>query len=166
MATILALPVLVVLLILQTTIVSRLPLLLGTADLVLLALVAWALQERVKNAWIWAIFGGLIVSYISAVPFFVPLISYVLVTALARVLQKHVWQTPVLAMFVTTLLGTILSQGLSILALKIMQTPIDLFQAINQVLLPSLLLNLVLALPIRALMVDLAQWAYPVEIQS
>jgi cell shape-determining protein MreD len=166
LATILAFPVLVILIILQTTIVSRLPLLLGTADLVLLALAAWALQERVKNAWIWAMIGGLIVSFISAVPFLVPLISYVSVTAIARVLQKHVWQTPLLAMFVTTILGTMIDQGLTILSLKVLQTPIDIWQAINQVLLPSLLLNLVLALPIRALMVELAQWAYPVEIQT
>ncbi len=90
MATILALPILVMFVILQTVAVSRLPLLLGSADLVLLALTAWALQERVKNSWIWTIIGGLLVSLISAVPFFAPLIGYLVVTGLARILQRRV----------------------------------------------------------------------------
>ena len=166
MATILAIPVLVVFIILQTTVVSRLPLMLGSADIVMLALVAWALQERVKNAWIWTAIGGLAVSYISAVPFYIPLISYLMITAIARVLTRHVWQTPLLAMFVTTALGTVINQGLTVMALKVTETPINTMSAINLVLLPSLLLNLVLALPIRALMVDLAHWAYPVEIKT
>lgn len=165
MATILALPVLVVLVILQTVVVSRLPLLLGSADLVLLALTAWALQERVKNSWIWTIIGGLLVSLISAVPFYAPLIGYLAVTGLARILQRRVWQTPVLAMFVATFLGTLITQGLSILFLKVNGVPIDLQDALRLVTLPSLLLNLILAFPVRAIMVDLAEWVYPVEIQ-
>ena len=165
MATILALPILVVLVILQTVVVSRLPLLLGSADLVLLALTAWVLQERVKNSWIWTIIGGLLVSLISAVPFFAPLIGYLVVTGLARILQRRVWQTPVLAMFVATFLGTLITQGLSIVFLKVNGVPIDLQDALRLVTLPSLLLNLILAFPVRAIMVDLAEWVYPVEIQ-
>ena len=165
MATILALPILVVLIILQTVVVSRLPLLLGSADLVLLALTAWALQERVKNPWIWTIMGGLLVSLISAVPFFAPLIGYLVVTGLARMIQRRVWQTPVLAMFLATFLGTLITQGLSLLFLKVNGVPIDLQEALRLVTLPSLLLNLTLAFPVRAIMVDLAEWVYPVEIQ-
>ncbi len=166
MATLVAIPVLVALVILQTTIASRLPLLFGTADLVMVALVAWALQERVKNAWIWTVVGGFMVSYISALPMYVPLIGYLIITAIARVLQRRVWQTPVLVMFLTTLIGTIITQGLSILVLKANEIPIDLGEALRMVMLPSILLNLVLAIPIRAIMVDLAEWAYPVEIQT
>jgi hypothetical protein len=164
-ATILALPVLVVLVILQTVVVSRLPLLLGSADLVLLALTAWALQERVRNAWIWTIIGGGLVSLISAVPFYAPLIGYLAVTGLARVLQRRVWQTPVLAMFVATFLGTLITQGISIIFLRVTGVPIGLQDALRLVTLPSLLLNLVMAFPVRAIMVDLAEWVYPSEIQ-
>ena len=166
MATVLAIPVLLLLTILQTTIASRLPLLLGTADLVLVALVAWALQERVKNAWVWTLIGGVMISFLSALPMYTPLIGYLIITGIARLLQRRVWQTPLLVMFLTTLLGTVITQGLSILVLMASQTPINVFQALQLVMLPSILLNLVLAIPIRAIMVDLAQWAYPVEIQT
>lgn len=164
MATILALPILVVLAVLQTVVVSRLPLLLGNADLILLALTAWALQERVKDAWIWTIIGGILVSFISAAPFYALFIGYLAITGIARILQRRVWQTPVLAMFVATFLGTLITQGLTIIFLKIKGVPIDLQDALRLVTLPSLLLNLVLAFPIRAIMVDLAEWVYPVEV--
>jgi len=164
-AIILAFPVLIALIILQTVVVSRLPLLLGNADLILLALTAWALQERVKDAWIWTIIGGILVSLISAVPFYGLLIGYLAITGIARILQRRVWQTPVLAMFVATFLGTLITQGLSFIFLIIKGVPIDLQEALRLVTLPSLLLNLVLAFPIRAIMVDLAAWLYPVEIE-
>jgi hypothetical protein len=164
-AIFLAFPVLVVLVIFQTVVVSRLPLLLGTADLILLALTSWALQERVKDAWIWTIIGGILVSFISAVPFYALFIGYLAITGVARILQRRVWQTPVLAMFVATFLGTLITQGLTFIFLRIKGVPIDLQDALRLVALPSLMLNLVLAFPIRAIMVDLAEWVYPVEIE-
>ena len=165
MAIILAFPVLIGLVVVQTVIVSRLPLLLGTADLIMLALIGWALQERVKSAWIWTIIGGAMVSFLSAVPFFALLVSYLIITSLSRLLQKRIWQTPILAMFVATFLGTIITQGLTILALEVKGVPINIQEALRLVVLPSLLLNLILALPLRAIMVNLAEWVYPVEIQ-
>ena len=61
MVTLLAIPIFVFLGIFQTSVVSRLPLLHGTADLVLLVVIAWSLQERVRTAWQWALMAGLVV---------------------------------------------------------------------------------------------------------
>ena len=151
---------------LQTIIVSRLPILLGTADLVLIALVAWALQERVKNAWAWTIIGGLLVSYVSALPYLTPLIGYLIITWIALTLRKRIWQTPILAMLVVTFLGTLITQGLAIVALQVNGITFSLRDALELVVLPSVLLNLLLAMPIHTIMVDLAHWAFPLEIQS
>lgn len=148
---------------LQLAVVSRLPLIHGTADLILLALAAWASQERVKSAWQWTVLAGVGVSLVSGLPYFVPLFGYLLVTAIARLLQRRVWQTPILAMFVTTILGTILYQILSILALVASGTPIPFQQALTQVTLPSSLLNLILALPVYTVISDIARWVYPGE---
>ena len=46
----LSLPVLGVLAMLQVAVISRAPLLQGSADLVLIALIAWTLHERVRSA--------------------------------------------------------------------------------------------------------------------
>lgn len=161
MAILAALPVLGLLLMLQLAVVSRLPLINGTADLILIALAAWASQERVKSAWQWTVLAGAAVTFISGLPYFVPLIGYLLVTLIARLLQRRVWQTPILAMFVTTILGTILFHLLSIFALQASGTPIPFQQALSQVTLPSALLNLILALPVYTVITDIAHWIYP-----
>lgn len=165
MANLLSIPVLLVVVILQTTIAGRLPLLYGTADLMLLTLTAWALQERVTNAWLWTILGGLMVSFISAMPFITPLVGYLMVTGVARLLQKRVWQTPILAMFVATFIGTLITNGFTILVLQVAGRSIDWRQGLNLITLPSVLLNMLLVLPVHAIVVDLARWVYPVDLK-
>lgn len=165
MAILAALPVLGILLMLQLAVIGRLPLINGAADLILLALAAWALQDRVKSAWIWAILAGAAVTYISGLPYFVPLIGYLLVTAIARLLQRRVWQTPILAMFLTTILGTILYQSISIIALQTSGVPIPFQEGLTHVTLPSTLLNIILALPMYIVISDIAHWIHPGETE-
>jgi rod shape-determining protein MreD len=163
MAILAAVPILGILLMLQLAVISRLPLINGTADLLLLALVAWALQEKVKTAWIWAALAGGAVTIISGLPYFVPLIGYLLVTLIARLLQRRVWQTPILAMFLTTILGTILYQFISIVALQTSGVPIAFDISLTHVMLPSALLNVILALPMYIVISDIAHWIHPGE---
>ena len=136
----------------------------GTADLMLLALVAWALQKRTKTAWHWCIIGGLLVSYVSAVPLVAPLLGYIIAVGVALLLKQRVWQVPLLAMFVTTFFGTIIVQLVELAALRISGVVIPFFQSINLVTLPSVMLNLLLALPFYALLGDLSNWLYPEEL--
>ena len=78
MATFLAFPLFSILLIFQMVVVGQMPLLQGSADLVLLTIIAWALQKRVRTAWQWCIIGGLLVSFVSGMPFGVWLVGYLL----------------------------------------------------------------------------------------
>ncbi len=151
--------------ILQSVIISRLPLLSGTADLILLVVVAWSLQDRVKNAWLWGLIGGLLASYISAMPFFAPLAGYLLVVGMARFLKSRIWQTPILAMLVVTVAGTFLMHLLDVVALFINGQAIPFQDSLNYVTMPSVLLNLLLSLPVYVLFTDLAKWVYPVEVE-
>jgi len=165
MATFIALPILTGLMILQSGIVSRIPLLHGTPDLLLLAILAWALQKRVQTAWQWCIIGALLFSLVSALPLGTALLAYVLATGLALILRRQVWQVPLLAMFVAVLLGTFISHTVSVLSLRLVGDPIPFIQAFNLIVLPSALLNLVLAIPAYALIGDRANWLYPEEIE-
>ena len=163
MSRLVAVVVLILTLMIQTIIVSSLPLLAGTADLMLLVLISWALQDRVKTAWEWTIAGGLLVGFVSALPIYLPLIGYTLVTFLARWTQRRVWQTPVLAMLFVTVVGTFLMNVLTILALQFVGTPVSFSDGISLVTLPSTMLNLIFALPVYLLIKDLARWLYPAE---
>jgi len=163
--TLIAFPVLFFALMLQTVVAPTLPLLSGYADLVLVVLAAWGLQERVKNAWAWAVIGAVMVAYVSALPPYVPAAGYLLVMALAQFVRRRVWQSPVLAMFMVTFAGSLLWQGLALAALLVRGANLNLSDAVNFVILPATLINLILALPVHALIVDLAQWMYPEEVE-
>jgi rod shape-determining protein MreD len=166
LAYLLALPVLIVITILQTSIISRLPILQGTADLMMLTLIAWALQEKVKNAWVWTVIGGLFISLVSAMPLPVILTGYLIITGVARIFRRQVWQAPILALFLTILGGTILMNGLYILFLRFSGSPIPLLDSLTLVVLPGILLNILLAIPVQAIVSSLVDWIYPVEIES
>ncbi len=165
MATFIALPILGILLILQSAVVSRIPLLHGTADLLLLAIIAWSLQKRVETAWQWSIIGGLLVTIVSALPLGVALVGYPLAATFALILRQRVWQVPILAMFISTFVGTLLMHTITLVALRLTGTPLPLREALNLITLPSVLLNLLLAIPVYALIGDLANWLYPEELE-
>lgn len=165
MAIILGIPVLLVILMLQSSIVSTLPLLHGTADLMLLVLAAWSLQERVKVAFEWAGLGGLMVGLISKIGLFVPLAGYLVVASVGHLLRRQVWQTPVLAMFITTLVGSVVLQGLQMVYLQVQGVPLPLGDSINLIILPGTFLNLLLALPVYALVTDITQSVFPEEVE-
>ena len=165
-AALIAVPVIALAAILQSAIASRLPLLQGTTDLVLLIIIAWGLQERVRTAWIWALVGGISMMMMSAVPPLVPFSGYLAVTAFARLLQRQIWKTPVLAMFGLTIFGTLLMHLLTYIALTFSGTELPLLQSLELITLPSLLLNLLLAIPIYTLVKDLAAGLYPIKFET
>lgn len=161
MRNLIAAPVIVLAVILQSAVVSRITLLSGYADLALVMLAAWALQEEVESAWHWAVASGLLVGFVSGIPSVVPLVSYVAVVALANILQRRVWQAPLLAMFSVTFLGTIFSNLFSFLVLRFGGVPLVLGDTFGLLTLPSILLNMLFAIPVYAVMRDLARWTYP-----
>jgi rod shape-determining protein MreD len=161
--SLIAFPVLALVVVLQTAVVSRIELLSGSADLMLLVLSAWALQGQVPTSWEWGALGGLLIGFVSGLPDFVPLLGYLLVVGLARLVQSRVWQTPLLAMFTVTFAGTILVHFMTFIALRIAGDPLPVEDVFSLITLPSVLLNLLLAVPIYSLMRDFAIWVYPVE---
>lgn len=165
MVTLLAIPLFGLLAIFQSAVVSRLPLLHGTADLLLMVVIAWALQERVRTAWQWALIAGLIIGYISALSIVIPVIGYLVVTGLALLLRQRIWQVPILAMLAVTFVGTLFINVITALFLSIMGTPLPLLDTLNLIILPGVILNLLLAIPIYALVKDLSEWLYPEEIK-
>lgn len=161
MRNLIALPVIVLAVILQTAIVSRVYLLSGIADLPLVMLAAWALQEEVESAWHWAAATGLLVGFVSALPLFAPIIGYFVVVGLAQVLQGRVWQAPLLAMFSVTFFGSVIANGLSFAVLRLSGINLPVGDVLGVLTLPSVLLNMLLAIPVYAVMRDLARWVYP-----
>jgi rod shape-determining protein MreD len=151
-------------LVLQTAMVGRINLLGGSADLILVILAGWALQERVRLAWLWGLVAGILVGGISAAPWFVYVLVYLSIVGMARLLIRRIWQAPLLAMFIITFFGTLLSGMLTYLYRILFETPLLLGEIFIQVVLPSILLNLLLAIAIHPIMRDIATRLYPSEV--
>jgi len=161
MRNLIAVPVILLAVMLQSAIVSRVYLLSGIADLPLVMLAAWSLQDEVKSAWHWAIAEGLLVGFVSGIAWFVPVTSYLVVVILAQLLYRRIWQAPLLAMFVVTFLGTITLYLLSFATLRLAGVPLSISDTLGMLTLPAVLLNMLLAIPAYAVMRDLSRWVYP-----
>jgi rod shape-determining protein MreD len=163
MRNIVAFPLLGLAVILQSAVVSQVKLLSGYADLPLIVLTAWALQKHVKSAWHWAFLLCVMLGFVSGLPWFIQVVGYAAIVYFAQTLQRRVWQAPLLAMFSATFTGTLLMQLLSFGTLRLLGTPFAFGDVMGLITLPSLLLNMLLAIPVYTFMRDLAHWVYPAE---
>jgi rod shape-determining protein MreD len=155
-----------ILAILQSTIVSRMHLINGTADLILLFIIAWALQDRVESAWQWSVIGGILASLYSALPMGTLIVAYLFATGITRVLKRRIWKAPFLAMLAATFISTLVIQVISLVARLITGHNIPIISTFNIIILPGLLLNLILAIPIYSILRDVASWLYPEELKA
>jgi hypothetical protein len=162
---IVAVPFLGLLMILQSAVFSRIPLLEGQADLVLLALVGWALQSHVKGVWFWVLIGGGLSALASAMPFGVFLTGYSLTAGLSLILKRRVWKAPFLAMIASVFLGTLLIDIISLITVSLQGVSMQLLEVFNLIVLPSLLLNLLLCVPMYILIKDMAGFLNPEELK-
>ncbi|MBS1249343.1 MAG: hypothetical protein MAG431_00920 [Chloroflexi bacterium] len=165
MHTFLAIPVLSIVTILQSAVVSRITLLHGTADIILLTIIAWALQEEVKTGWQWALIGGLLADFLSGLPFGIYTASYLLITGLTLALRVRIWRFAILVQLFATFLGTILSHALSLLAVIAQGTNLSFQTVLETITLPSLILNLLLTIPVYILIQELALQVHPRKIE-
>lgn len=163
MRNIIAFPLLGLAVILQTSVIGRINLISGYADLPLILLAAWALQERVKSSWHWMATICLMLGFVSALPWPVVVVGYCGVVFVAQILQKRIWQAPLLAMFSVVFVGTLFMHLLSFAVLRISGTPFLFSDVMGLITLPSLLLNMLFSIPIYTLIRDLAVWVYPEE---
>ena len=147
----------------QIGIISRINLLSGSADVFLAILVTWSLQAKVKTAWFWALVAGLLVGYVSGLPWYLVLVGYLIIIGLSYLLQRRIWQSLLLEVFIMILLGTLINHVFSIGYLIVIGTDINFVEVLSLITLPSILLNLILVIPIYYLIRDLANWIYPSE---
>ena len=158
-----AFPLLALVVIVQSTVISRMTLLAGYADLMLVVLAALALKTDAAVAWLWAILGGVMVSFVSGMPWPVAMSGYLFTVLLAQFLRLRVWQAPLLAMFSVIFIGTLAMGILALFVLNLLGTPLPIGDTLGLIVLPSMLLNLLFAVPVYAIVRDLAQWVSPMQ---
>ena len=145
-------------------VVSRIPIMHGYADLLLLVIASWGLHEKAKNIYFCAILAGLFVSFISAQPFPLSLITYLIIAWMTRLMHGNIWQSPILAMMLITIFGTLIQHITMILYLQLSEIPIPFQVSLQQVTLPSIIFNIILILPIYFVVRDIQKYVYKDEV--
>ena len=160
---ILGIPLLGMAAILQIGVFGQIRLLNGAVDLIMLNIIAWSINDRTRYSWILMLFGGLLMSYISAMPMNGYMWMYAGIWAMIQFIKKRVWQMPMILMLFATIIGTIIISAGTLGLLYIQNASVDYLAAFQQIVIPSLGMNLLLAIPIYALLNDIANSIYPEE---
>jgi rod shape-determining protein MreD len=145
-------PLLALLAVIQSSVLSYLRFLDGRPDLVLLAVVAWGLTGRAREAMVWGLIGGIFLDLLSGMPVGTSGLTLTLIAYLVSFLEGRFWEAQLLMPLAVILAASLLYHfaGLGV--------------AITRVILPSTFLNLLLALPIAQLARSIHQSLFPPEV--
>lgn len=139
---------------LQITLLPRIRMLQGSVDLVLLILLTWMLQEENRPDWRLGLLAGVMMGYASALPDLVLIAGYTLSALVSQLLHRRILQVRMLTMLTSLILGTLIIHIITLGYLWLSDNPISAGDAFNLITLPTLLLNLILLLPVNALITE------------
>ncbi|MBQ6521039.1 MAG: hypothetical protein IJI14_20215 [Anaerolineaceae bacterium] len=157
---IVGIPILVIAGIIQVGFFGQIRLMGGTSDLLMLCIVAWSINDKSKYSWILVIWAGLIMSYVSAVPMNGYLWLYLFIWFVIRFIKMRVWQMPLMLMLFVTILGTLIISIGTLALLIIQNAAINYLDALQQIIIPSLVMNLLLSIPVYAFLNDVINTIY------
>lgn len=150
--------------VLQASLVNHLQLLDGRPDLILLAITGWALNGHGRQAMLFGFVGGFALDLFSEVPLGVSSAALVLVAALVSYSEGRFWGVHPLMQLAAVLVASGIFYAAQLASLGIVGHPIDLALLLNRTVVPSVFLNLVLALPAAQAAEALSRFFTPAEV--
>jgi hypothetical protein len=166
LAQLIAIPVILLLTCLQISLSGKFMILDGFADIILVWITAWVAQTNIKHNWFWIVFSIAVVCYISALPWYSTLISYVIILAMSIIINRRLWQSPFLSFLLILIIGSLFYYFDGIIGLKLSGSSITVSEAFLRITLPSIIMNLVIAFPIYLISRDMIHWVYPGEVEN
>lgn len=157
---IVGLPIFAIAAFLQVTIFSKIRLVNGAVNLVMLCLIVWSINSSTRYSWIMAVWSGLLMSYVSAMP----LKSYMWfnlgVWGFIWLIKKRIWQMPIILTLFVTIVSTLLEALLTLALLTLQGANLDYVLSLNRVIVPSLIMNLLFIIPVYAFLNDVINTIY------
>jgi rod shape-determining protein MreD len=164
MAYVIGIPLMALLAVLQSSILSYLRFLDGRPDLVMLTVVAWGLARRTRESLVWAMTGGLFLDLLSGMPLGTNALALTAVAYLVSLLEGRFWEAHLLMPSAVMLIASFLYHLANLGAYALSGSSFDVSMAFTRVILPSAFLNLLLAIPIAQLARSIVQSVYPPEV--
>lgn len=147
MTYVVGLPLLALAAVLQSTVLTRLHVLGGTLDLVLLLALSWTLAGDWVGGIVWGFAGGLLLDVLSGGPFGAMTVGLTLMAYLASLSEGRFWRSHVLLPLATVSLGTLGLHLVNLAFLAAFGYELNWLPALLQLTLPALLLNTLCMLP-------------------
>jgi rod shape-determining protein MreD len=144
----LALPVLLLVAVLQATVFSHIRLFGGGFDVMLIVVVAWSLVQRDSDGPVWAFVGGLFADAFSGGPPGAFTLSLTLVTLAIALTEGRFYKSNWPVALIASVLSTVVYQLLYLSLLAIFVRPVNWADTLALNTFPSALLNLLLMLPV------------------
>lgn len=165
MSYLIGIPLLTLLAILQSVLMSHLELLDGRADLVLLAVISWSLTRRSQEAMVWGVIGGFALDILSGLPFGMNALILLIVTFLISFLEGRFWEAHLLMPLGVMLVASLVYHLLHTFVVMIIVQDLSFVTIFRRVILPSTFLNVILALPASQLASALHSRLFPQEVE-
>ncbi len=151
MIWILAIPLLAVSVLVQSSILRQIPFLQGGLDLPLLIVLCWSLLAP-DSALVWAVTAGALADFFTGGPFGVTPIAYLLASFTVGQLHGRLQTDSPLVVMAIVLFGTVLAHLAMIVLLILAGRTVDIGFSLAYVTLPTAFLNTLAALPVYPLL--------------
>jgi cell shape-determining protein MreD len=161
---IVGLPIFAIAAFLQVSVFSKIRLLNGAVNLVMLCLIVWSINSSTKYSWIMAVWSGLLMSFVSAMPIKSYMWFNLGIWGLIWFIKKRVWQMPMILTLFVTIVGTLLEALLTLGLLTLQGANLDYLLSLNRVIVPSLIMNLLFTIPVYAFLNDVINTIYINEV--
>ncbi len=161
---IVGLPIFAIAAFLQVSVLTKIRLLNGAVNLVMVCLVVWSINSSTKYSWIMAVWSGLLMSYVSAMPLSGYMWFNLGVWGFIRFIKKRVWQMPMILTLFVTIVGTLAEALFTLGLLTVQNANLDYLLSLNRVIVPSLIMNLLFTIPVYAFLNDVINTIYINEV--
>lgn len=148
MGSYLSIPILVLAAALQSGAVPQLRILGGAPDLVLLCVIAWAVNAKLEEGVVWAIVGGVLQDLLSSTPTGMSAVGMVLVVFMVNQFSQQVYGVGVAVIAIFVLAGTAIFHLVTLVLLVVTGGRVDPLVDLSYVVLPTLVYNFVFIWPI------------------
>jgi rod shape-determining protein MreD len=163
MASYISVPILALAAALQATILQLIGLQGGGPNLVLLIVLSWSINSSLRQGVIWAFVGGTMLDLLSALPLGTSSIPLLILVFAVGGLGQQVYNIGILWLGGLTAGGTLLQQLTQMVLMIMLGYHVLFVQNITYIVIPTMIYNLILILPVYWFMRRIQRRVSPVE---
>lgn len=148
MGRFISVPLLAILVALQSSIIPQIRISSGQPELVVLFVIAWSFHADFEESLIWVFAGGIMQDLLSIVPIGTSVLGLIPVVFVIHFITRQIYQINIILVVTAILVGTIVQHSTAMIVISVTGIQVDLIANIRYVILPTLFYNLVFSLPV------------------